>query len=357
MPLFGPPNIVKLKARRDVKGLIKALGYPKNVPIRQRAAQALGRLADASAVDALILALHDTDKDVRVNAAQALGIIGSVRAVEPLITALRDANSEVRWSTAEALGKLGWLPGQDRTGACYWAAKLEWEKCVMIGAPAIEALISSLAGLWTEDVVKALAKIGSTAVEPLLAALKDLNPRVRCYAAQTLGVIGDAHAVETLIEALKDNDTLVRQQAALALGEVGDARAVEPLIRVLCDKEFGPRDGAVIALGKIGDHRAVEALISSALKDDLMRVPAVRALGKIGDPRAIEPLIAALNDEKWNVRRAAGAVLVALFQSNQLDPPTRQQILNLHDRIVISHTDEYGCSSHADRGIGIDFPL
>jgi len=29
MPLFGPPNVEKLKAKRDVKGLIKALGYQK----------------------------------------------------------------------------------------------------------------------------------------------------------------------------------------------------------------------------------------------------------------------------------------------------------------------------------------
>jgi hypothetical protein len=27
MPLFGPPDIEKLKAKRDVQGLIKALSY------------------------------------------------------------------------------------------------------------------------------------------------------------------------------------------------------------------------------------------------------------------------------------------------------------------------------------------
>ena len=30
MPLFGPPNVKKLKAKGNVKGLIKALGYDKD---------------------------------------------------------------------------------------------------------------------------------------------------------------------------------------------------------------------------------------------------------------------------------------------------------------------------------------
>ena len=29
MPLFGPPNVEKLKAKRDAPGLIKALVYQK----------------------------------------------------------------------------------------------------------------------------------------------------------------------------------------------------------------------------------------------------------------------------------------------------------------------------------------
>lgn len=57
MPLFGPPNIEKLKARKDVKGLAKALQDHRTVA---EAAAALGWLQDASAVPPLIAALDTT---------------------------------------------------------------------------------------------------------------------------------------------------------------------------------------------------------------------------------------------------------------------------------------------------------
>jgi hypothetical protein len=72
MPLFGPPNIEKLKERRDVKGLIKALRH-NDVFLRKDAALALGEIGDTRAVEPLIAALSDNKPDVRSRAAQALG--------------------------------------------------------------------------------------------------------------------------------------------------------------------------------------------------------------------------------------------------------------------------------------------
>ena len=43
MPLFGPPNIEKMKEKGDIKGLIKALQH-KNGPTTYQAAKALGEL-------------------------------------------------------------------------------------------------------------------------------------------------------------------------------------------------------------------------------------------------------------------------------------------------------------------------
>ena len=64
MGIFGPPNIEKLKTRKNIKGLIKAL--------------------------------KDKDENVRYYAAKALGWIGDSRAVEPLIEILRDEEKWVR---------------------------------------------------------------------------------------------------------------------------------------------------------------------------------------------------------------------------------------------------------------------
>ncbi len=52
MPLFGPPNIAQLEAKRDAAGLIKALAY-KDAAIRIAAAEALAPLKDPYAVEPL----------------------------------------------------------------------------------------------------------------------------------------------------------------------------------------------------------------------------------------------------------------------------------------------------------------
>jgi HEAT repeat protein len=49
MPLFGPPNVAKLKAQGDVPGLVKALDYDSDWVVRWSAAEALDQIADARA--------------------------------------------------------------------------------------------------------------------------------------------------------------------------------------------------------------------------------------------------------------------------------------------------------------------
>ena len=70
--LFGPPNVSKLIAKRNIHGLIKALRYRKDSDIRSRAAIGLGELRAAQAVDPLCTALSDREWHVRETAARAL---------------------------------------------------------------------------------------------------------------------------------------------------------------------------------------------------------------------------------------------------------------------------------------------
>src|SRR5262249_7653836 len=73
--LFGPPDIAKLRERRDVEGLARALSHIDPLT-RSRAARALGHLRDAAAIDPLVSALKDADESVRVDAADALVSVG-----------------------------------------------------------------------------------------------------------------------------------------------------------------------------------------------------------------------------------------------------------------------------------------
>lgn len=58
-------------------------------------------------VDELIARLNDKSPEVRQSAAQTLGELEEAQAVEPLTSALKDSNADVRLSVALALGMIG----------------------------------------------------------------------------------------------------------------------------------------------------------------------------------------------------------------------------------------------------------
>jgi len=204
-----------------VEPLIAALVAEK-IDVRDGAAKVLGEIGDLRAVEPLAVALKDDKEYIRQAAAFALCELGDSRAVEPLINALKDEKWYVRKAAANALDKIGWLPDDGADGAAYWVAKEKWDRCVKIGALAVEPLIAVLKNVVWQEVrqaaAKTLGKIGDLrAVVPLIAALEDLDARVRAAAAKALGEIGDPCAVEPLIAALNDEETDVRCAAANAL--------------------------------------------------------------------------------------------------------------------------------------------
>ncbi len=279
------PLIVALKDKDVRSSAAEALENMKSIPktgqdhVRYLAAR--GRISECVplgdiAVEPLIATLKDEDKYVRRSTAEALGQIGNKRAVEPLIAALKDSRSDVRRSAAEALGKL--------------RAKR-----------AVEPLIAALKDKDVRNcTAEALGQIGDKrAVEPLIAELKHKD--VRRFAASALGQIGDKRAMEPLIVVLKDKSSEVRSSAAKALGQIGTP-AVAPLIAILKDedKDWRVRDSAAEALGQIGTPAVAPliAILKDEDKDWRVRESVAKALGQIGDKRAVEPLIVALSDEE-----------------------------------------------------------
>jgi HEAT repeats len=202
MALFGRPDVEKLAENRDVPGLIKAMGHRRDPEVCPSAAEALGKIGDASAVEPLIEALGSDDRVLLRRVAWALGAIGDRRAVEPLAKALAEDALENRLEVAIALGRMG-------------------------DARAVEPLLEGVDNLnWQSMVVPWLARLRDRrAVEPLLALLKAADASSRRLGAQALGLIGDARSVEPLIAALGDDDVVVRRAAVDALGIMHDPRA------------------------------------------------------------------------------------------------------------------------------------
>jgi ribosomal protein L40E len=130
---------------------------------------------------------------------------------------------------------------------------------VNMGETAIEPLVAAL----KEDdagVAKALVGIGKPAVEPLIAALGDES----YAAAWVLGGIGGRRAVEPLIGALKSDNEKVREAAAGALGLMDDTRAIEPLHAALKDESGSVRQAASKTLEKIDPRSKVAQLFTQA---------------------------------------------------------------------------------------------
>ena len=158
------------------------------------------------------------------------------------------------------------------------------------------------------DVMNALAKIGPSAVDPLIAALKDSNNKsVRQGAAGALSKIKDPRASEALIAVLKENPD--DNDVIYALWTLKDPRAIEPLLVDLNKKKGSDAFGIVDLLNLRGtagfledfkDPRVDSALLE-ALKQPQTAWNIIVIYGaypffiRRGEPGSEDILIAALN--------------------------------------------------------------
>lgn len=101
------PNVEKMRAARDVEGLMKTAREHVDKTVRRDSMFALGTLSDPLPFEIVCGGLCDREADVRKAAAWALGKMGDERAVESLVLALRDADWSVRAAIAKALGFVG----------------------------------------------------------------------------------------------------------------------------------------------------------------------------------------------------------------------------------------------------------
>jgi HEAT repeat protein len=260
MPLFGPPNIAQLEEKRDVQGLIKALGH-KDASIRMAAAQALTPLRDSLAVEPLVAVLRDGDARVRQAAVAALAARGGSLVVDPLIGALEDRDPEVRATAATAVYKrLMTDPDQDT------------RRAVCIGVGRIHA---------------------ADAVEPMVKAIMDPDEGVRVAAIKALQALGDAQAVVPLVTVLAyeqarmkatgRSNLAVERAASQALDALGDVRAIEPLKAALSHEAADVREIAVRRLARVSSPEVADTLAGVLGDDDqAIRRSAARGLQELG---------------------------------------------------------------------------
>jgi HEAT repeat protein len=276
-------SVARLERRRDIAGLIDALGRSdaaldadgRRVDLaaveRVRAALALGRLADPAAVSALAEALDDPVPEVRRAAVAALSVMPGSTALEPLCQAALRLDPEAE--------------GEARD--------------IAIAAVAAElAEASPTTARRVADCV--LATDGDAAAAARLTAL--LHARLDEPAVKQL--------CETGLRRAADADAGVRARATDLLTRLGPA-VLGHLMPALDEPALAGHVAPVF--GALRDSRATPALIDLLASDQIeLRVVAARALEQIQDPRATYALLASTTDPDHAVRAAALHALDAL---------------------------------------------
>ncbi|SDF16472.1 HEAT repeat [Halorubrum xinjiangense] len=262
--------------------------------VRLRAAQACGTFADARAVPGLRERLDDEEPRVRRAAANALGTIGTDQALSPLLDLLDDGDESIRRIAAGALGKASTPEPVEPL------ARALGDESAVVRNAAVYSVIELLSNVPTQQshavrdrVVSELkAADDATVVEPLVEILTDgQQSRQRRNAAWILGRVADPDAslaVEALADALADDDPQTAQFAATSLKSLGGPVVEDRLLDKLGPEH--PEDArakAVFVLGQIGGQETLNRLEEYA--DDDSQAVRKRVFSAVSKLRAGGP--------------------------------------------------------------------
>ncbi len=285
--------------------------------------------------------LQDSDPQLRAAAAKALATLGDVTTAQPLAAALGDSDPLVRRNAVVALSQLFLRSNdvslltpaiapliqllQDEVGLVSTAAAT---LLTQIGTPAVNALTDALRDEDAAMRAVAVGVLGSIHPENLrdyqlsryLADLQDRDDAIRAQAAIALGAMGDERAIEPLIAALRDLDKTVRKNTTDALTRIGEP-AVPMLIPLLGDSETSVRVQAAIALRDIGSRLADpaslrlarDAIVAAFVDFDApIHSIAIQMLQQMGSQGAdwLVPLL----DQRDDAIRAKAAVVLGQIQ-------------------------------------------
>ena len=247
----------RLGYRRATGALTKVL---KNSPrLRVEAANALAKIGDETALDALLNLIGDPEGATRQAVVGALNSIGSARMQERIRPLLKNENPLVRESAARIAGYFGYADCADLLIDCSSDEDERVRKAAVEHLPFLE-----------DDRI----------MEVLADKLSTDTPKVRAAAASALGQIQGVDNM--LVNALNDNDPWVRYFAAHSLGRLESSSSVSALSRIATEDPLNHvRIAALEALGQIGGNEAVEAITSQLRSNDrdVSRV-AEQALGQ-----------------------------------------------------------------------------
>ena len=192
--------------------------------VRAKGARGLGVIKEADGALEPLTRLYDDEVwVVRYHCVKSLGLIGDKSSVELFKRAVSDANWQVRRAASEALGSFGvpaikeltdlMLRSDDRFAREQVAEELQRSGLIYA---IIENLRDPGGSATSEEMLFDIGKNG--VISPLLDAMDDASPVMRCKVAALLGKIGNFRARDVLERSVKDDENLkVKLEAGKAL--------------------------------------------------------------------------------------------------------------------------------------------
>lgn len=308
-------SLGKLGDHRAVTYLLDHLLTDPAPFVRARIAGALGQFNDTEVIDTLVRALGDPAWWVRMRSVEALEQIGPV-SEGPLMLALDDTDPEIRIRAAVALERLG-VPNriisQIESGTASSEAMEILTKFGLAGAR--ELLAEQLAHpsvTVRSTVIAAIMQAGrrDLALELIHTSTHDSEAEIRGAAFDALRKLSVKDAVPAALDGLGDEDQHVRTAAMQLVGELGEAEVASMIRPRTSDFEPMVRAAAARALGQI-QARDAQPELARLLRDPApeVRAAAAEGVGDGGGSWAVPELLKLLVDSDPHARRSAAHAL------------------------------------------------
>jgi len=142
-----------------------------------------------------------------------------------------------------------------------------------------------------------LARLGESAVAPILSMLDDSRWDVVRNLTSILGEIGSREAVSELENCLRHSDSRVAKEAIRSLAKIGGQQAETAIIAVLDGADSALWPQAIASLGGMKSRRALAMLLQIVCDDDrflqnlALKCDALTAIAMIGDHQATPRLV------------------------------------------------------------------
>jgi HEAT repeat protein len=261
------------------------------------------------------------------------------------------AEKRVDKEAGDDLEKLWALASKWTVGEMADVIPVARDRLFAMGEPALRkarSRVGTRSGLELRAVQDQLKRFGEKSLPPLVAMLKDKDPRRRSQAA---GLLADLGATETAKQILPLLDESKTKSGALdALARLGDASVWPEVAKLLEDESERARVAAIRCLQKLKAIEAAPALrkrltamdmftvrfaaedalvsfgraeglleLARSASDLTQRRHAIRALGRMGSPGAQELIQELVQTPDWRVRFDAVGALAAYLE----DPSAR----------------------------------